>query len=105
MVPLAGHTVGHAGIAISGPDGWMLHAGDAYFYNGEMDPRGYRCTPMLRAYQKLMEVDRQVRLANQRRLRELKQAHGAEIELFCAHDRSELAALVAGQSQSKVEPS
>ena len=40
----------------------MLHAGDAYFYHGEMDPRGYRCTPMLRAYQKLMEVDREVRV-------------------------------------------
>jgi glyoxylase-like metal-dependent hydrolase (beta-lactamase superfamily II) len=95
MVPLAGHTVGHAGIAISGPDGWLLHAGDAYFYSGEMDPRRYRCTPMLRAYQRLMEVDRAVRLANQRRLRELKQAHGAEVELFCAHDRSEFDALAA----------
>ena len=80
MVPLAGHTVGHAGIAIRGPEGWLLHAGDAYFYHGEMDPRGYHCTPMLRAYQKLMEVDREVRLWNQQRLRELKQAHGAEIE-------------------------
>jgi glyoxylase-like metal-dependent hydrolase (beta-lactamase superfamily II) len=95
IVPLAGHTVGHAGIAISGPDRWLLHAGDAYFYSGEMDLRGYHCTPMLRAYQRLMEVDREVRLANQRRLRELKQAHGAEIALFCAHDPNEFAALAA----------
>lgn len=95
MVPLAGHTIGHAGIAINGPDGWMLHAGDAYFYHSEMDPRGYRCTPMLRAYQTLMEVDREVRLWNQQRLRELKQAQGAEVTLFCAHDPSELAALAA----------
>ncbi|MGE0258861.1 MAG: MBL fold metallo-hydrolase [Alphaproteobacteria bacterium] len=93
MVPLAGHTVGHAGIAISGPDGWKLHAGDAYFYHGEMDPRGYHCTPMLRAYQKLMEVEREVRLWNQRRLRDLKQAHGGAITLFCAHDPSEFMAL------------
>ena len=42
-----------------------------------------------------MEVDREVRLWNQRRLRELKQAHGAEIELFCAHDPSEFEALAA----------
>src|SRR3954447_22099609 len=95
MVPLAGHTIGHAGIAISGPDGWKLHAGDAYFYHGEMDPRGYHCTPMLRAYQKLMEVDRAVRLWNQQRLRDLTRAHGGEVTLFCAHDPSELAALAA----------
>src|SRR3954452_6021299 len=95
LVPLAGHTVGHAGIAINGPDGWKLHAGDAYFYHGEMDPRGYHCTPMLRAYQTLMEVDRAVRLWNQQRLRELQQRHGAEVTLFCAHDPSELAALAA----------
>jgi glyoxylase-like metal-dependent hydrolase (beta-lactamase superfamily II) len=98
IVPLAGHTVGHAGIAIRGPDRWLLHAGDAYFYNGEMDPRGYHCTPMLRAYQRLMEVDREVRLANQRRLRELKQVYGAEIGLFCAHDPSEFDRLVATTS-------
>ena len=60
-----------------------------------MDPRGYRCTPMLRAYQKLMEVDRAVRLWNQQRLRELKQGHGTEIKLFCAHDPSEFEALAA----------
>jgi glyoxylase-like metal-dependent hydrolase (beta-lactamase superfamily II) len=95
MVPLAGHTVGHAGIAINGPDGWKLHAGDAYFYHGEMDPRGYHCTPMLRAYQKLMEVDREVRLWNQQRLRNLKQRFSGEITLFCAHDPSELEAVAA----------
>lgn len=93
IVPLAGHTVGHAGIAIRGPESWLLHAGDAYFYHGEMDPRGYHCTPMLRAYQKLMEVNRAARLANQRRLRDLKQAHDGEIGLFCAHDPSEFEAL------------
>jgi glyoxylase-like metal-dependent hydrolase (beta-lactamase superfamily II) len=53
IVPLGGHTVGHAGIAIHGLESWLLHAGDAYFYRGEMDPRGYRCTPMLRVYQRL----------------------------------------------------
>ena len=98
IVPLAGHTVGHAGIAISGPEGWLLHAGDAYFYSGEMDPRGYHCTPMLRAYQKLMEVEREARLWNQQRLCDLKQRHGAEVTLFCAHDPSEFMALAKNAS-------
>ena len=39
MVPLPGHTPGHAGIAIDTPEGWLLHAGDAYFYRHEMDAR------------------------------------------------------------------
>ncbi|RYZ11790.1 MAG: MBL fold metallo-hydrolase, partial [Comamonadaceae bacterium] len=32
MVPLLGHTLGHAGIAIRGDQGWVLLAGDAYFH-------------------------------------------------------------------------
>jgi glyoxylase-like metal-dependent hydrolase (beta-lactamase superfamily II) len=95
LVPLVGHTIGHAGVAVRGDDGWLLHAGDAYFYEGEMDVRGYRCTPMLRAYQRLMEVERHARLANQQRLRELKSRHAGEVRLFCAHDRSEFAKLAA----------
>lgn len=36
LVPLAGHTWGHVGVAIQEPGGCMLHAGDAYFYRGEV---------------------------------------------------------------------
>ncbi|MBV9860139.1 MAG: MBL fold metallo-hydrolase [Alphaproteobacteria bacterium] len=103
FVPLAGHTTGHAGIAIRLRHSWLLHAGDAYFYEGEMDMRGYRCTPMMRFYQKMMEVDRGQRLANQHRLRELKHAHGGEVELFCAHDRKEFDRMAAA-SPVAVEP-
>jgi glyoxylase-like metal-dependent hydrolase (beta-lactamase superfamily II) len=89
MVPLVGHTLGHCGIAVdTGVDGggWMLHAGDAYFFREEMaDPRPY-CTPGLAGYQKLMEVDRRARLENQRRLRGLARTHRHEVRLFCAHD-------------------
>jgi hypothetical protein len=30
---------------------WLLQAGDAYFYHGEMDPQRPRCTPGLRFHQ------------------------------------------------------
>ena len=93
LVPLVGHTFGHCGVAVRGPEGWLLHAGDAYFFRGEMDLAGYHCTPMLRAYQRLMAMDNDARLGNLRRLRDLKQRHGAEIRLFCAHDAKELEAL------------
>ncbi|NEX59590.1 MBL fold metallo-hydrolase [Noviherbaspirillum galbum] len=86
MVPLPGHTYGHAGVAIRTPERWLLQAGDAYFYHQEMDWENPRCTPGLELYQTLMEKDRTARLANQRRLRKLRQAYRGEIELFCAHD-------------------
>lgn len=41
---------GHAGVAIDTPEGWLLHAGDAYFYRHEIGKLERRCTPLLRAY-------------------------------------------------------
>ena len=90
MVPLPGHTHGHAGVAVDTGRGWILNAGDAYFFRDEMDVERPRCTPGLAAYQRLMEVDRPSRLRNQQRLRELKRAHGAEVRVFCSHDRVEM---------------
>ncbi len=86
LVPLAGHTHGHAGVAIDGPGGWLLQAGDAYFHHREMDPERPWCTPGLRAYQALMEQDRRARLANQARLRALRRDHGGQVQLCCGHD-------------------
>lgn len=91
LIPLAGHTQGHAGVAIQTSEGWLLHAGDAYFYRHEMDPTK-RCTPGLRAYQRLMEVDRQARLLNQERLRTLSIDQGNGVRLFCSHDALEFKA-------------
>jgi glyoxylase-like metal-dependent hydrolase (beta-lactamase superfamily II) len=100
MVPLAGHTLGHCGVAVRGEEGWLLHAGDVYFFRNEMALDEYSCSPMLRAYQRLMAADNETRLINQRRLRELKRAHGREIRLFCAHDAKELEEL----SSARLEP-
>jgi glyoxylase-like metal-dependent hydrolase (beta-lactamase superfamily II) len=97
LIPLRGHTYGHAGVAIDGPDGWLLHAGDAYFYRDEVRRPDRRCTPGLRFYQNLMEVDRAARLANQARLRELSCDTGAGVRLICAHDVVEYEACAAGR--------
>ncbi|WP_407367291.1 MBL fold metallo-hydrolase [Xanthomonas campestris] len=85
LVPLPGHTFGHAAVAVRTPERWLLLAGDAYFYHREMDPQPY-CTPGLRFYQWMLEKDRTARLHNQQRLRALRQQHGAEVEVFCSHD-------------------
>lgn len=92
LVPLVGHTEGHAGVAVETDKGWLLHAGDAYFYRGELDPE-YNCTPGLRAYQKMMEVDRKMRLKNQERLRDLAQNYKHEVTVFSAHDAVEYLSL------------
>lgn len=92
LIPLAGHTPGHCGVAIQTDGGWLLHAGDAYFYRGEVDPHDPNCPIGLRAYQTMMEVDRKARLMNQRRLRELVRTQGRAVQLFCAHDHVEFEA-------------
>ncbi len=103
MVPLPGHTWGHAGIAIDrggSPErggGWLLYAGDAYFYRHEVRRTKRKCTPGLRAYQTMMEVDRERRFANQARLRALSRDRAASVQLVCAHDAAELEACMAGR--------
>lgn len=91
LVPLAGHTDGHAGVAIDTEAGWLLHAGDAYFYHSEVGQPERACPPGLRFYQTMMEVDRSQRLRNQNRLRDLSLSHGDQITLFCSHDATDLA--------------
>jgi glyoxylase-like metal-dependent hydrolase (beta-lactamase superfamily II) len=89
LMPLVGHTFGHAGIAVNRGDGWLLYAGDAYFFHEEMNVERPRCTPGLRAYQRMMEKNRTSRLGNQERLRELRRTHGNAVEIFCGHDTVE----------------
>ncbi len=97
LVPLIGHTRGHAGVAVHGERGWLLHAGDAYFCRAEMDPEIPRCTPGLRLFQTLMEKDRKARLWNRDRLRLLAMDHGGEVTVTCSHDPIEFERL-AGRS-------
>lgn len=98
LVPLPGHTWGHAGVAIRQADGgWLLQAGDAYFYRGEMRGARRRCTPGLRAYQTLMETNRGHRLRNQERVRRLSVEHRAEVRVICSHDPVEFERCVAGR--------
>ncbi|MBZ5711667.1 MBL fold metallo-hydrolase [Nannocystis pusilla] len=89
LVPLAGHTTGHAGVAVQADDGWLLHAGDAYFFHAEINVNNPHCPIGLRAYQAMMEVDRRARLSNQQRLRDLLYQHADAVRVLCAHDLAE----------------
>ena len=95
LVPLPGHTFGHAGVAVRHEGRWLLLCADAYFYHREMDHDKPYCTPGLQMYQVMMEKDRRARLDNQRRLRELRRRHGSEVRVFCSHEMREFDAAAA----------
>lgn len=90
MVPLLGHTRGHAGVAVRSPEGWLLHGGDAWFSHHEVGPEPDRCPPALRTFQTLVQTDGRLRHQNQERLRVLVRDHGDEVRVFSAHDPFEL---------------
>lgn len=90
LVPLAGHTRGHSGVAVRGEDGWLLHAGDAFFHRDEVERPRRECPAGLRLNQRSLDADHGRRVANQDRLRELAREHSAEVRVFCAHDPVQL---------------
>lgn len=94
LIPLRGHTRGHVGVAVRRPEGgWLLHAGDSYFYNGELStPPSF--SRGLTIFQRVTALDEKARLANQERLRELRREH-TEITIFSAHDAAEFERLSA----------
>jgi glyoxylase-like metal-dependent hydrolase (beta-lactamase superfamily II) len=98
MIPLHGHTRGHAAIAVRAPAGsgaeWLLHCGDAYFFHGEIEEPP-TCPAALALFQRTMAVDNAARVANVARLRELHREAGPRVRLFSAHSPHELAAFRA----------
>jgi glyoxylase-like metal-dependent hydrolase (beta-lactamase superfamily II) len=101
MVPLLGHTLGHAGVAVAESSRWLFYAADAYFFRGELRPSPV-CPPGLSLYQRMMEQDRGLRLENQHRLRELK-ASSPDVHVFCAHDPFELEVMAGRRADQPAE--
>ncbi|MFF2020932.1 MBL fold metallo-hydrolase [Streptomyces sp. NPDC058171] len=98
LVPLPGHSAGHAGVAVRDGDGrWLLHAGDAYLHHGELEHTPPRSHPVLEPVQQGAQTDAAVRLATRDRLRSLRRDHADEVTVFSAHDPWELARFRHGQ--------
>jgi len=85
MIPLPGHTPGHCGIAVRGKDKWLLHAGDSYFFHGQLLAQA-TMPLVLGLFQRRADIDRAARIANQERLQTLKATHGHEVLIFNSHD-------------------
>jgi glyoxylase-like metal-dependent hydrolase (beta-lactamase superfamily II) len=90
LVPLGGHSRGHAAVAVDAGGGWLLHCGDAYFNHAEIDTVRRSCPAGLAAFQRIVAVDDRLRVENQRRIRDLARAEGTAVRIFCAHDPVEL---------------
>ena len=90
LVPLRGHSRGHSAVVVDTGPRWLLHAGDAYFHRGEMDPDRRRCPPLLDVFQRIVEIDGPARLKNQERLRALVRENSDKVRVFSAHDPVEL---------------
>lgn len=88
LVPLGGHTFGHAGIAVRKASGWLMLATDAYFFHTEIDVERPRCTPGLALYQWMMDKDRVARRWNPARLRGLCAGDdwSERVDLFCSRE-------------------
>ncbi|MGH7283773.1 MAG: MBL fold metallo-hydrolase, partial [Polyangiaceae bacterium] len=93
MIPLRGHTRGHAAVAVRSPipNGreWLLHAGDSYFFHDEIHATPPRCPTGLSFYQTFLAPDEDARKQNQDRLRRLAADKSTKTHVFCAHSASE----------------
>jgi glyoxylase-like metal-dependent hydrolase (beta-lactamase superfamily II) len=95
LVPLPGHSAGHAGVAIETPGGWMLHAGDTYFNRAEIHAPTPHCPLGSAAYEAAMAWSGPLVRAQQRRVRALAQETDSPVVVFCTHDPVEYVALSA----------
>lgn len=90
-VPLPGHTVGHAAIAVDAEGGWLLHAGDAYFHKATVAADRAKVPFGIALFERAVAVDYALVRDNHARLRAL--AEQRTVRVFCAHDPDELDAL------------
>jgi glyoxylase-like metal-dependent hydrolase (beta-lactamase superfamily II) len=86
MVELFGHTAGHCGVAIADSDGWLLHAGDAYYLRAELDDPDHPVGELARS----RAVDEDAWRASLNAVRRLRRELGDTLRVTGYHDVEEL---------------
>jgi glyoxylase-like metal-dependent hydrolase (beta-lactamase superfamily II) len=95
-LPLAGHSRGHAAIAVDTGRGWLVHAGDAYFHRSVLERGDASATPWaLRWIERFIAADYARVRANHALLADL--AKRDDVTVFSAHDPLEFQRLRAGE--------
>lgn len=84
LVPLPGHTRGHAGVAVDAGDHWILHCGDAFYQRGSIG--GTRVAASVRLQEVFSTYNRAQLRDNRARLAELYQRSGPDLLMICSHD-------------------
>jgi len=91
LVPLAGHSPGRCGVAVEAESGWLLHCGDAYVRDSQIDPDQPRS-----AFPKWASALERAPFPSPAvtRLRNLLRDHGSQIRAFSSHDPIAFAAFL-----------
>ncbi len=85
LIPLPGHTRGHACVAVDAGDRWVLHCGDAFYHRGSID--GSASVPATLRVQEMFTALDWARLrANQARLAELYRRAEPDLMMVSSHD-------------------
>ncbi len=96
-IPLAGHTRGHAAIAVNTGRRWLLHAGDAYFGAGTVDRHAEPPRVGLQVFERSVAWNYPLVTRNHERLRALAGEHDESVTVFSAHDPTEFDRLAAAR--------
>jgi glyoxylase-like metal-dependent hydrolase (beta-lactamase superfamily II) len=84
-VPMQGHSRGHAAIAVDTGEGWLVHAGDAYFHRSVIERGDASGTPWpLRWVERFIAIDYAKVRENHAALAAL--AKHDDVTVFSAHD-------------------
>jgi glyoxylase-like metal-dependent hydrolase (beta-lactamase superfamily II) len=94
LVSLPGHTRGHACVAVDAGHRWVLHCGDAFYYEGTLDGRSH-VPAALKLMESLIAYDRKAVADNHARLTELYARREPDLLIVSAHDPKLLADAVA----------
>ncbi|MFE2447312.1 MBL fold metallo-hydrolase [Streptomyces melanosporofaciens] len=87
LVPMPGHTRGHAAVAVDAGDYWVLHCGDTFYHRGTLDGTCH-VPASLRVQERLVAHDIKALRANQERIAELREGDQEHLMVVCAHDPS-----------------
>lgn len=87
LISLPGHTRGHAAIAVDTDNGWLLHAGDAFYHHTQVDGGGQAPKSLL-AMERLIAADWAKVIGNHQRLAEMWHQATEDLLIVNAHDPS-----------------
>lgn len=94
LVSLPGHTRGHACVAVDAGHRWVLHCGDAFYYEGTLDGRS-PVPVAIKLSESLIAFDRNAVRNNHARLTELYARQEPDLLIVSAHDPKLLADAIA----------